>query len=803
MALTQQEIQVLLKMRSEGQQSIDLFSGALNRAGAAGDSASSGVDRASGSIDRSGVAATAAGVAMGEFAVSVGAKVVELGKDTVLTAARTEGLTAVAEFLGQKTGKTKQQVDDLIGSIKGQGVTTQEASNLVVQLSRSNLGLENATKLATVAQNGAFIANESTAEAIGQLITGIVTLQPELIRSAGVTVSLQQAEIAYAKQKGITVEQISAHQKQELLLQAVLKEGENINGVYGLSMQYVGKQLTSLPRYIEEAKNAIGQQLLPQLRFGVTAFTDLLKIIQSMPGPFVDLGIAVAGVVTPFVLLKGASSIAGMLGDIRGGVAGLTLEAIKLPPPLREGHDALKKIYDVNGKLVAGESIFIAGNQAEVAAGKMRLLQQAVMAVFLIPAAFEFGKSIGGFIEKSSEAIDASSKLGHAITSPIRGFQDWVETMATAANGTASLFEQQRAMATAMALSGERVTSYARALEILHAVSGNVNAAQARMDSILASLLPKPLALAAGFDLATKSSTGYGNVLELLDKRSRDYNDALQILGVDGLKLVHDAVIDGRLKAKDLEEQYGFTTDAAHRLEKQFKDEAEAAKKAAEEHKKLEKAVADATGSAIKLSAADAIVAVTLHEQGVTEEEIARLIGARVSQVKNAIKADEEDTKMIELRRSIEKKAIEESNKEYQQWGVAVSQAADRAAAAILHDLDLEIRARAELEDLIAQRTLTTTDYQIFQIRREEKAMIDSLKTRGELSRQAYDEIEAIAAEKIAAIERANDPLWKAWQGLNVDMRQEWADTWTQALTTHEGFVDALLSRGSRWSRPG
>src|SRR5438067_2307959 len=102
------ELEVLLKMRAEGASAIDLFSGTLNKAGASGQTAAGGVDQADASMKRATASAMAAGVVFGEFAVGIGNKLAQLGMDTVTTAARTEGLTAVAEFLGQKTGQTRR-----------------------------------------------------------------------------------------------------------------------------------------------------------------------------------------------------------------------------------------------------------------------------------------------------------------------------------------------------------------------------------------------------------------------------------------------------------------------------------------------------------------------------------------------------------------------------------------------------------------------------------------------------------------------------------------------------------------------
>jgi len=54
---------------------------------------------------------------------------------------------------------------------------------------------------------------------------------------------------------------------------------------------------------------------------------------------------------------------------------------------------------------------------------------------------------------------------------------------------------------------------------------------------------------------------------------------------------------------------------------------------------------------------------------------------------------------------------------------------------------------------------------------------------------------ETIALYRLRAKEiiRANDPIWKAWQGLTADMRQEWADTWEAVLRGETSLKDALL----------
>ena len=61
------------------------------------------------------------------------------------------------------------------------------------------------------------------------------------------------------------------------MLNAVLGEGVKIHGAYEAAMGTAGKQMTSLVRLWQEAKNAIGEQFLPEMRAAIKGLGDLAK----------------------------------------------------------------------------------------------------------------------------------------------------------------------------------------------------------------------------------------------------------------------------------------------------------------------------------------------------------------------------------------------------------------------------------------------------------------------------------------------------------------------------------------------
>jgi hypothetical protein len=295
----------------------------------------------SGNLQRTVTIGAALGTVLANAAMSAGSSLIEMGQEAILTAARTESLAAVAEFLGQRAGYTTQYVRDLTAELNAQGITMQESSNVIVQLARANIDLENATALATAAQNAAFISGMNSSEALSAILHGIITLQPEVIRTAGITINLQQAYADFSKQTGQTVESLTGQQKQQIALNAVLQEAERINGTYALSMEFVGKQLTSLPRYYEDASGAIGTLFLPLLRLVVSGLTEFLQVAREHPTTITMLSGLVLG-------LGGAASIAG------GGILAMTVGWSALGAALVVGAGLILNVVDQTRAMAMG-----------------------------------------------------------------------------------------------------------------------------------------------------------------------------------------------------------------------------------------------------------------------------------------------------------------------------------------------------------------------------------------------------------------------------------------------------------------
>lgn len=69
-----------------------------------------------------------------------------------------------------------------------------------------------------------------------------------------------------------------------------------------------------------------------------------------------------------------------------------------------------------------------------------------------------------------------------------------------------------------------------------------------------------------------------------------------------------------------------------------------------------------------------------------------------------------------------------------------------------------------------------------------------SLAKQGKLDADYIQGLGRLHDDNARKIILSFDPLWKAWQDLNGDMRVEWAQTWDQAFEKGEGFVGAMVA---------
>ena len=296
-------------------------------------------DKAAGGAQSSFKRTSEGAKALGTALAGVAAAGLALLTSATLTAARTQVLGTVLHQVGKNAGYSASSLDATVETIKRLGITTQEARTAVVRFIQSELDMADAAKLARAAQDLAVIAGQNSSQAYTTLTQAIVAQETMLLRQYGIVKGLTDIYGDYAKKHGLVASALDETGKKQAFLDAILEAGAKAAGTYEAAMGDVGKQMTSLPRYTEEAKNALGEGLLPVMGLVVGAVTGLLKgFINLEPGMKTGVSTAMAmgtalATVGSSALLAGpkiaemVSKIAA-LGTVTLGIVGVVALAV-------------------------------------------------------------------------------------------------------------------------------------------------------------------------------------------------------------------------------------------------------------------------------------------------------------------------------------------------------------------------------------------------------------------------------------------------------------------------------------------
>lgn len=208
---------------------------------------------------------------------AIAIKAVGLAKEVALMAARFETLGVVMEVVGRNTGFSATQMEAFAVGLQQTGISLIESRQSVTRMAQAQLDLAQSSDLARVAQNAAVIGNINSSEAFQRLVVGIKSAQTEILRNIGINVSFEQSYKKVAAATNRLVTDLTEAEKTQIRMDAVLKEGANIAGVYEAAMDTAGKKVSSLDRLHEDLGVQIGKTFGSATIVLVDAYTNALK----------------------------------------------------------------------------------------------------------------------------------------------------------------------------------------------------------------------------------------------------------------------------------------------------------------------------------------------------------------------------------------------------------------------------------------------------------------------------------------------------------------------------------------------
>jgi hypothetical protein len=226
-------------------------------------------------------AAVVKGILYSEAIMGAARALKEVTVESALYAARTQQLNTVMDQLARTNGLSVSAVRAQADAVKALGITTQESRETINRMIFAQLDLNKATDLARLSQNAAKIAGISSSEALNGIIAGIVEQRIQMLRTYGIQVSFEQAFIRGAAAIGKTRETLTDYERANIALNEVLAKGPRIMGTYEVSLTTAAGQMQSMKRYVDEARNALGEGFIPVLQRVVQFLTGATKDIQE------------------------------------------------------------------------------------------------------------------------------------------------------------------------------------------------------------------------------------------------------------------------------------------------------------------------------------------------------------------------------------------------------------------------------------------------------------------------------------------------------------------------------------------
>jgi phage-related protein len=201
-------------------------------------------------------------VAIGAGVGAAGYALISFGRKAFDAASRVDELDIALQAVGASTGIGYEALNEAALAIRANGIEMDIAQKTALKFAQNNLNLAEAAGVARVAQDLAVIGAMNSTDAFDRLTHAIITGRSEVLKSVGIQTSAGQAYEQYGRTIGKSAADLSVVEKQQAVLNLVMKEGTRVAGTYEAAMTTPGKVLRSFARMHNELQIAVGGVLL-------------------------------------------------------------------------------------------------------------------------------------------------------------------------------------------------------------------------------------------------------------------------------------------------------------------------------------------------------------------------------------------------------------------------------------------------------------------------------------------------------------------------------------------------------------
>lgn len=130
------------------------------------------------------------------------------------------------EAQGARTGKSLTVASERLREVLNFGISASESMAATALFSSTGFNSDELEQLGNVAKNASLALGRNLPDSLDRLIKGTAKLEPELLDELGIMTKLGDATALYALQNNKTTNSLTAFEKRQAFLNAVLAEGE-------------------------------------------------------------------------------------------------------------------------------------------------------------------------------------------------------------------------------------------------------------------------------------------------------------------------------------------------------------------------------------------------------------------------------------------------------------------------------------------------------------------------------------------------------------------------------------------------
>jgi hypothetical protein len=248
----------------------------------------------------------------------------EFAKQAVEVRVQLEAVATSLEIVGNNAGYSNEEISKMTENITNLGYTTKDAMTSLTKMIQGEIDLKDAVSLSKLALDASAVSGMSEVQAQEALVRAIEYRNKRTLVTMGIVVDFTAADRTYAAELGKDVKNLSDQEKKQSAVNAVLKEGINIQGAYEAHMQTTAGLRQQAAKDQEKMFEELGVMFEPAVNAAwkdfVVILEDLLKFLEDNKDQMEEFGkvlASVAGITFDelVVAIKAVIKLAGDFGN--------------------------------------------------------------------------------------------------------------------------------------------------------------------------------------------------------------------------------------------------------------------------------------------------------------------------------------------------------------------------------------------------------------------------------------------------------------------------------------------------------